>query len=459
MEIREAIQKLFDPGAVTFHSTPSLAGKVTKHAAKLDKERVEQQKPRQVRKPALIPVPADEHRGSMTIAPWELLHTLGRATVLAGQGSSRALSQHWSCLKYITTLHKNYQGRLELTDDGRDPRYHRKSVQAEDLGIAFALAAALRIVTRRHPGFHFEIVDADVALEAGWALRGAEVRARESTRLRPDYFLVGSKLGEPVRLVTVECKGSHGKPEAQHGQLAKAAAQVHAVVIGSDGGEPAPPPSLLMATALAGAGGIEMRILDPEGDGELVVPGDRAPRLNGPVEQLNQMAAIPVASDDDTIETRPGFFIPPSRTEWFSRVLKRTAAASLLTFAGDRGAARSLLTRRQQQRLGSEFERPGTSDDFDTEITLGDLRLVGTDQVFRFDKQRVEVFSGTTFGLYRLLREQDLSGYEQALPEMVGMWRERERQARDEWKGVIFMDEDGAVMGLRVMSDRNRPLS
>jgi hypothetical protein len=82
----------------------------------------------------------------------------------------------------------DHGGTWELSDDGKDPRYHRKSAQAEDLGLAFALAA-LRIVQQRHPDYRFEVVDTDVALEAGWALRGSEVKARENTRLRPDYFL------------------------------------------------------------------------------------------------------------------------------------------------------------------------------------------------------------------------------------------------------------------------------
>jgi hypothetical protein len=66
---------------------------------------------------------------------------------------------------------------MELSPDGKDPRYHRKAVQPEDLGIAFALATALRVAYARHPDHHFEVVDADVALEAGWALRGAMPRS------------------------------------------------------------------------------------------------------------------------------------------------------------------------------------------------------------------------------------------------------------------------------------------
>lgn len=394
MDIAEALKRLLEPSVVTFQSSSYLAGKVKKKAAKIDADRRAKLQWIHDRKPRLTPVPKSQHKGEMSITPWELLHTLGRATVLSGQGSSRALAQHWSCLKYVTTLQSNYQGRMELSPDGKDPRYHRKSVQAEDLGIAFALAAGLRIVQERHSDYRFEIVDADVALEAGWALKGAEVRSRENTLLRPDYFLVGLKDGGPTRLVTVECKGSHGRVDAQHVQLAKASAQVHAVVIGDTGTDAVPPPSLLMATALAANGGIEMRILDPDGDGVLAVPGERAPSLNGPAEQLNELAGIPIKAPDGREDARPGFYIPPQRSEWFSRVLARTSAASLLTFVGDRSTARALLTPRQQVRVGSQYTHPGTDAVFDTRIELGGLSFTGTDHVFRFGSQRMEAFSG-----------------------------------------------------------------
>lgn len=448
-DVVEALRRLFESSWVPFQSDSQLVGKVLQKAAKIDLDRKEKQQEIPARKPQLTPVARNEHNGGMSIMPWELLHTLGRATVLSGQGSSRALAQHWSCLKYITTLQANYQGRMELSQDGRDPRYHRKSVQAEDLGIAFALAASLRIVQRRHPDYRFQIVDADVALEAGWALRGAEVRSRENTLLRPDYFLVGLKEDQPARLVTVECKGSHGKAVAQHEQLAKASSQVHAVVVGGGDGSAAPPPSLMMATALAGSGGIEMLILDPDGDGVLAVPGERALSLNGPIEELHDFAGIPVKASDGSDDTRPGFYLPPERSEWFSRVLARTSAASLLTFVGDRKGARELLTPRQQARVGSEYALPGTDTVFDTGVVLGGMRFIGTDHVFRFGSQRMEAFSGVLVGLRQLLAEKDLQGYQSALPSVLAVWADRRQEAEAEWGGVIAMDTDGAVLGLR----------
>ncbi|WIV52890.1 hypothetical protein [Amycolatopsis nalaikhensis] len=211
---------------------------------------------------------------------------------------------------------------MELSDSGKDPRYHRRSVQAEDLGIAFALAAALRIAQQRHPDYRFEIVDADVALEAGWALRGNEVKTKPNTRLRPDYFLFGFRDGSPARVITVECKGSHGSADAQHKQLAKAAAQVNAVVFGNRDQGDETPPGLMMSTSLNDTGGVQMRILDPPGDGTLALTGDEddhEPDLNGPVQQYHEFPGIPVPSDEAERDSRPGFYITAERSEWFAR--------------------------------------------------------------------------------------------------------------------------------------------
>lgn len=464
MELADALALLLEPSRVVIQSSAYLAGKVRDSAKKVDADRRSKNLYVQTRKPQLIPVAKSEHDGGMSVSPWELLHTLGRATILSGQGSSRALGQHWSCLRYITTLQSNAHGRMELSQDGRDPRYHRKSVQAEDLGIAFALSAALRIVQKRHPEHRFDVVDADVALEAGWALRGTSLRSRENTRLRPDYFLVGLKGNEPARIVTVECKGSHGRPEAQHIQLAKASAQVNAVMVGDINGEATPPPSLLMATALTPAGGIEMRILDPEGSGVLAVPNGQSLSLNGPVEQLSQLGGIPIPKKAGSVTLRPGFYIPPERSEWFTRVLVRTSAASLLAFVGDRRSARELLTNRQQARVGSDYTLPGTDAVFDAEIQLAGLSFVGTDHVFRFGSQRMEAFSGVLVGLRKLLAKQDLEGYQKALPQVVAEWLHRQRDAEEDWNGgdpsgVIKMDNDGAVLGIRPVGVGRQPLN
>jgi hypothetical protein len=165
-----------------------------------------------------------------------------------------------------------------------------------------------------------------------------------------------------------------------------------------------------------------MRILDPDGDGVLTVPEEHASSLNGPVEQFNELAGIPTKTPDGRDDTRPGFHIPPQRSEWFSRVLARASAAGLLTFVGDRATARELLTPRQHQRVGSKYTVPGTDARFDTGIMLGDLPFVGTDHIFRFGSQRMEAFSGMLVGLHQLLAAKDLQGFQAALPEVLAEW-------------------------------------
>ncbi|WP_316739069.1 hypothetical protein [Streptomyces sp. MK7] len=55
------------------------------------------------------------------------------------------------------------------------------------------------------------VVDADIALQAGWALTGKDVRRQDWVRLRPDFFLEAWKPGEPSKVIPLACKGTHGK--------------------------------------------------------------------------------------------------------------------------------------------------------------------------------------------------------------------------------------------------------
>ncbi|MGW3473303.1 hypothetical protein ACWDKQ_33705 [Saccharopolyspora sp. NPDC000995] len=104
MEISTVLKQLEELATVTFQSTPHLAGKTRRAAKKIDAERAEAGKPPRERKFDLAPVPETRQLQGMSLSPWELLHTLARATALAGHGSSRALAQHWNCLRYLTPL-------------------------------------------------------------------------------------------------------------------------------------------------------------------------------------------------------------------------------------------------------------------------------------------------------------------------------------------------------------------
>ena len=86
---------------------------------------------------------------------------------------------------------------------------------------------------------------------------------------------------------------------------------------------------------------------------------------------------------------------------------------------------------------------------FDTGIVLAAMQFVGTDHVFRFGPQRMEAFSGMLVGLHQFLRQKDLQGYQTRLPLVLSEWQNRFDRVQGEWGGVITMDTDGAVFGLR----------
>ncbi|NHD16156.1 MULTISPECIES: hypothetical protein [unclassified Actinopolyspora] len=458
MDVPTVLQQLDEPSTVTFQSAPELAGQVQQKAKKLDEERRERGESPHTRKDPLTAVSEAQRSASMHITPWEVLHTLARATALGRHGSSRALAQHWDCLRYVTALQNNHQRRMERSADGKDPRYHRKAVQAQDLGIAFGLATAQHIMRQRHPDYRFDIVDAELALEAGWVMRGSRSISRENTKLLPNYFLVGRKPDAPSRIVAVDCRGSHGKAEVQHKQLAQSAAHTQTFVLGETGCEGVPPPSLLMATGMAAKGGIETRVLDPDGHGVLTMPGKTAPDLDGPVDEPNLVPSITYTDTEGQRDSRPGFCLPTNRREWFSRVLARTTAASLLTFAGDREAARKLLTKRQGNRLGSAHSHVSSGMRCDTGIALGGMSFVGTDHVFRLDRQRVEVFSGVLEPLYQHLAGGQLHEYETALPDALTSWRRGKTDAEQDWGGTVHLDSTGALLAIRKQNSALRPL-
>ncbi|WP_198549062.1 hypothetical protein [Streptomyces sp. PRh5] len=197
------LENLVKPWHVQVTSTSALAGAVADAAAKDDKERLEDGREPVRRKPELRRVPAVEVGQSVTVTPWEVLHALGRATVLSRQGAGRGLAEHWGCLKYCQALEGSAGKYMKLSEEGLNPRRHYKTVQSGELGIGFALAVAERIVRKRYPGHSVSVVDADIALQAGWVLVGKDVRRRDWVRQRPDFFLEAWNPGEPSKVRAV----------------------------------------------------------------------------------------------------------------------------------------------------------------------------------------------------------------------------------------------------------------
>lgn len=70
----------------------------------------------------------------------------------------------------------------------------------------------------------------------------------------------------------------------------------------------------------------------------------------------------------------------------------------------------------------------------------------------------MEAFSGMHVDLHRLLVEKDLQGYQATLPEVLMGWSERRRDVKEDWGGVVNMDTDSAVLGLRLVNEGRQPL-
>jgi len=141
---------------------------------------------------------------------------------------------------------------MALSAEGLRPVYHHRTVQSEALGIGFALAAATRILALRRPDHTFTVIDADIALQAGWALGGRDLVSREDVKLRPDYFIEARPPWGPSKVIALECKGTHWDVRYARQQLAKASSQVDAVHLAGRGALP----SLAIATELRAKTGI-----------------------------------------------------------------------------------------------------------------------------------------------------------------------------------------------------------
>ncbi|MCX2729550.1 hypothetical protein OOZ19_04820 [Saccharopolyspora sp. NFXS83] len=453
MKIHAALKNLNQESDVLFQSSSALADRVRTRPAKLDRGRIKNGQQPHARPKQVTPVPGVRPGDHMSVTPWQVLHTFARATALAGQGSARALAQHWDCLRYVTSLDAASRGRLRLSGDGNDLNYHRKAVQARDLGTSFGLAAAQHVLRQQYPDYRFDSLDAELVLTAFCGVRSGKPAAG-TTATRPNYFLVGRKPGSPPRLVAIDTRGSHSRPDSLHGQLVLSQQRVHTILIGESDLRGNPVPALMTATGLRHGNDIETRLLAAEGNGVLA-----AADVSLPAEDLNLPPWITCIDADGRQSSRPGFAVPEDRRGWLSRLLVRTSAASLLTFAGDRAAASDLLTERQRKRLGTTGADSVPGAQGDASITLGGMSFVGTDQVFRLKGRRVEVYSALLADQYDLLAAGRLDEHEARVPTALKAWHRNKTSAEREWKGHVHMDASGALLAIRVRRQSNRPLS
>ncbi|MFJ5034567.1 hypothetical protein ACIQB5_42465 [Streptomyces sp. NPDC088560] len=450
-EAAQVFEDLVQSWSVQVNSTSVLTRAVEDAAAKDDKERRKDGRELLRRKPGLRAVPAAEVGPSVRLTPWEVLHALGRATVLSRQGAGRGLAEHWGCLKYCQALDGSSGRYMKLSEEGLNPRRHYKTVQSSELGIGFALAVAERALRRRYPDHVVSIVDADIALQAGWALVGKDVQRRDWVRLRPDYFLEAWKPGEASKVIPIACKGTHGKTQYVHTQLANASAQVEAVHVGPWNQTP----TLVTSTELLGQGGITVHVLHAPGDGSLpVAPGD--PDADHTLDDRNFYPDVRIPGGEGEDEQRvSGFQVLLDDYAWFRTTLVRAGAAGLMGFTGGGEPTARYLTERQGRRHFVGFTHAGTGIVQDIDHEIGGFTFVGTDHVFRLNGTRVEAFSGLEASLFDHLRDGRVEQYRREAYRLRSKWQKALRDQKD-WEGPVSVRADGSVMAMRLLPELPR---
>ncbi|MFD7585666.1 hypothetical protein ACFV84_09595 [Kitasatospora sp. NPDC059811] len=440
------LKDLAQPWNVSIHSTSGLAGSVAEVSELDDKGRREKNQELLRRKPGLGAVPVRDRGQSIELAPWKLLHTLGRANVLARQGAGRGLAEHWASLKYCQALAGNHGSFMTLSDEGRNPMRHYKAVQSGELGIGFALAVAQEVLRRRYPDHSVSVIDAEIALRAGWTLTGKEDSSHRAAK-RPHFFLEVWKPGEPSKVVLVACKGRHGKAAQVHAQLSTAAAHVEAVHIG----KPDETPAMVFGTEIPGKDPITLHLLETPGDGVLHLPaGAREVNLDSPPEDHAVVPGIDLAwGTGEKPRVVSGYHVRPEDYTWFRRVLAHVDAAGLMAFTGGGEPTARYLSQRQGKRHFEQYTHAGTGIVQDIAYSVHGIDFVGTDHVFRLNGTRVEAFSGIARDLFKDLAAGRVEQYRYKAHALRSEWPEEAWDTK--WGGPVSLSQDGSVMAIRVL--------
>lgn len=421
-----------------------------------DEKRRKAGQPTPRRKPSLHPLPAPDARKSIDLTPWDVLHALANGLVLARHGTGRGLAEHWQSLKYSQALAAGRSGFVGLSDEGRMPERSYKAMQSKELSLGFGLLAAEQIIKKRYPDHVLSIVDASIALLAGWSLGGAE--RSKGSRPRPEYIIEAWKPGEPSKVTLVGCRGNHevssrrsGKNSTLARQLVSASEQAEGVHIGSWNNTPC----LLFSTGLLSQGGVVINALQSPGTATLPIrtaggPGSADERIEEVPHMYFNEVLIP-AFDGGREMHVDGFQVPYNDLTWFGQVLARTSAAGLMAFAGGGRKTAQYLTKDQGNKHYDIATFAGSSSIHDASITVDGAKFVGTDHVFRLNTVRVEAFSGIAKDLYPLLADGGVEEYRRAVYNLRSEWKKIDA---GKWRGPISFREDGTVMALRLLSTR-----
>ncbi|WP_433825968.1 hypothetical protein ACQP2E_28155 [Actinoplanes sp. CA-015351] len=394
MDIERVLQRLRTPADLPVESKEDMASEVHVLAEK---------KPRPKGSISYLKAPVPVTVNSpLTTSPADILRELGVATTFVHQSRFLPVAQLWAHVRYCATMRATSRGLLALSPDAaKSVVHHHKVTQSEQLGIGLALVVARAVLRKLHPTLDYHVVDADVALKAGY-IRGmpGEVRNRPATKKRPDYFLVGFDRRTPgaaVHVTVLECKGTHLTMREVRKQLADACLQVRTVVVGTE-----PLYGLMVASRLE-ATGIRSYVFDPPGDDQLW-SGDREDLQDllshrpeekhwspgrwiapPPPPSSGSSPADPTTggADAQVLGTPPPYQIPAQERRWFTQVLSSTTAATMLAWAGDNATASGYATARQlnwQQEPLDDFESWPVSTSDRIRFAQGGPTLLGHTQ-------------------------------------------------------------------------------
>lgn len=211
-----------------------------------------------------------------------------------------------------------------------------------------------------------------------------------------------------------------------------------------------------MSTELLAPDGITVNALQAPGQGLLpmrpatgrgsadAVLSERNPTYVGAVK-------VPaVAGRRERIQD--GFLIPLKDLGWYGQLLARTGAAGQLAFAGAGTEISQYLTDKQGHKHYKQQTFAGSSSVRDARHKIGPTVYVGTDQVFRLNRVRVEAFSGIAEELYELLVKGEVETYRNRTYDLRHTYPTSTTAPL--WGPVSFGD-DGTVMALRVLPKKD----
>ncbi|WP_250403583.1 hypothetical protein [Streptomyces cellostaticus] len=206
-----------------------------------------------------------------------------------------------------------------------------------------------------------------------------------------------------------------------------------------------------MSTELLAPDDITVNALQAPGKGLLPArpaPGRGSADAVRSERNLAYAGAVKVPADGHGERIQDGFLIPHKELGWYGRLLARTGAAGRLAFAGAGTEIAQYLTDKQGHKHYKQQTFAGSSGVRDARHRIGPTVYVGTDQVFRLNRIRVEAFSGMAEELYDLLVKGQVEAY-----------RNRTYELRDTYPtsttaplwGPVSFGDDGTVTALRVL--------